>query len=206
MASRRFTVTAGCWIRPVAGDAQRRIVEGIRNETQALGEVVTRFLNFAKPEPLALAPVDLRALVERAAEDTPGARRDRSLASSATIEGDEVLLRQAFSNLFRNSVEACTLRAGRRASSIEGRIDRAARLVHVDGARQRPGNPAEAMPRRLPAVLHDPTGRNRPRSRDRAEGRRQPQRPRSPRQIARRAVRVLTMTLPRARRGTGTES
>ena len=42
-------------------EPHRAYVEGIRAETTALGEVVTNFLSFARPEPLAMAPVDLRA-------------------------------------------------------------------------------------------------------------------------------------------------
>ena len=53
----------------------RTYVEGIRAETTALGEVVTNFLRFAKPEQLAMAPVDLRAIVTRAIEALPGAVR-----------------------------------------------------------------------------------------------------------------------------------
>ena len=36
-------------------------LHGIRQETQALGEVVTNFLNFAKPAQLTLSPVDLQS-------------------------------------------------------------------------------------------------------------------------------------------------
>src|SRR4029078_11437866 len=38
-------------------------VEGIRAETTALGQVVTIFLRFARPEQLALAPLDLRSVI-----------------------------------------------------------------------------------------------------------------------------------------------
>ena len=38
----------------------RPYVEGIRGETEALGQVVTNFLNFAKPTELVLTPVDMR--------------------------------------------------------------------------------------------------------------------------------------------------
>lgn len=86
-------------------------VEGLRQETDALGQVVTRFLNFARPEQVVLAPVDLEAIVRRAcdevAHELAGARIDVS-GTFGTIEGDEILLRQAFSNLVRNAVEACT--------------------------------------------------------------------------------------------------
>ena len=37
----------------------QQYVQGIRDETEALGQVVTNFLNFAKPTQLALARVDM---------------------------------------------------------------------------------------------------------------------------------------------------
>ena len=86
----------------------RTCVEGIRAETVALGEVVTNFLKFARPERLALAPVDLKSVITRAVDDLPGAAACTMVQGSfGTIEGDEVLLRQAFNNLVRNSLEAC---------------------------------------------------------------------------------------------------
>jgi signal transduction histidine kinase len=91
----------------------RPYVQGIRAETESLGEIVTNFLNFAKPAQLTLSKVALRAVCERAAEDVRA--EARTLGGDVTvrgefgdIDGDEVLLRQAFSNLLRNAVEACT--------------------------------------------------------------------------------------------------
>src|SRR5690349_1728746 len=85
----------------------RPYVEGIRAEAESLGQVVTNFLNFARPAELALSRIDLRTICERAADEI---RADtRSLGGEvavrgefAVIDGDEVLLRQAFSNLLRN--------------------------------------------------------------------------------------------------------
>lgn len=86
----------------------RTCVEGIRAETTALGEVVTNFLRFARPEQLTLAPVDLRAVITRAIAEVPGAAQAVTLEGDfPTIDGDDVLLRRAFSNLVRNSLEAC---------------------------------------------------------------------------------------------------
>jgi signal transduction histidine kinase len=104
----------------------RPYVQGIRDETEALGQVVTNFLNFAKPTELTLAIVDIGALAERAAEEIRGEARARGgdVVVSGTfgqVEGDEVLLRQAFSNLCRNALEACT---------------GAAPQIHVEGARE----------------------------------------------------------------------
>ena len=88
-------------------------VEGIRAETAALRDVVTNFLNFAKPTELVLAPVDIREITDRAAEDVRADVRKRGgsirvLGEFSRGEGDEVLLRQAFSNLCRNALEACS--------------------------------------------------------------------------------------------------
>ena len=83
-------------------------VDGIRAETIALGEVVTNFLRFARPEQMTMTPVDLQAVIARAIDDVPGANDVVELEGNfATINGDDVLLRRAFSNLVRNSLEAC---------------------------------------------------------------------------------------------------
>ncbi|HMD36014.1 MAG TPA: ATP-binding protein [Vicinamibacterales bacterium] len=93
-------------------EAYRPYVQGIRAEAESLGQVVTNFLNFARPEQLTLTTVDLEALCERAAEEV---RNDARLAGGEVvvkgdfgrITGDEVLLKQAISNLLRNALEAC---------------------------------------------------------------------------------------------------
>jgi PAS domain S-box-containing protein len=87
-------------------------VHGIRDETDTLGGVVRNFLNFAKPAELVLGTVDARVLVDRAAEEIRGdaVARGGSVeveGPPAPVQGDEVLLRQAFSNLCRNALEAC---------------------------------------------------------------------------------------------------
>ena len=125
-------------------ETYRPYVEGIRDETQALGEVVTNFLKFARPEPLTVAPVDLRALIERAAEDVPTAKVDVH-GDFTTIDGDEVLLRQAFSNLFRNSVEAVLPTRGIAHITVDGKIDRAAHTASIDVRDDGPGIPPGAV-------------------------------------------------------------
>jgi signal transduction histidine kinase len=123
---------------------QQAYVEGLRQETQALGEVVTNFLNFAKPEPLTLVPIDTRRLVERSAEDAASARVIVQ-GSFGTIEGDEVLLRQAFSNLIRNSIEACEGAGVSPVVTISGTLEPGEMLIRVED--NGPGIPADAIPR-----------------------------------------------------------
>lgn len=96
----------------VLPEVYRQYVEGIRAEAESLGQVVTNFLSFARPAQLTVAPVELRTICERAAEEL----RSEAIALGGqvsvagdfrAVEGDEVLLRQAFSNLVRNALEAC---------------------------------------------------------------------------------------------------
>jgi PAS domain S-box-containing protein len=122
----------------------RPYVEGIRQETTALGEVVTNFLNFARPDPLTLAPLDLRAIVERAAADLSLDQGRIAVSGEfGWVLGDEVLLRQAISNLLRNSVEACT------EAGVVPRVDMdgvaEAPNVRITIEDNGPGIPAEAL-------------------------------------------------------------
>ena len=119
-------------------------VQGIRDEADALGEVVTNFLNFARPTELTVAPVDMQAIADRAAEEirADATARGGSVevrGAFAPVDGDEVLLRQAFSNLCRNALEACTDAARVPAVVIEGHVDEPQRTLRIDVADNGPG-------------------------------------------------------------------
>jgi signal transduction histidine kinase len=130
----------------------RPCVEGIRAESVALGEIVTNFLNFARPAQLALSDVDLRGLCERVADD---AREDAaSLGGSVTLrgefgtmQGDEVLLRQAFSNLLRNAVEACAGASVTPTVVVESSVNAARGTCTLTVDDNGPGIPAQARDR-----------------------------------------------------------
>ena len=127
-------------------------VQGIRDETEALGQVVTNFLNFAKPTELTLSPVDMRVIAERAAEEIGGEARARGGSVTvrgefAKVEGDEVLLRQAFSNLCRNALEACAGADIPPHVIIEGFADRAQGTLRINVIDNGPGIDAALVPR-----------------------------------------------------------
>ena len=127
-------------------------VAGIRQETDALGAIVTNFLNFAKPVQLSGGSVDLGNVVERVAEEYRAEAERQGGAITIrgtfpTVEGDEIMLRQAFSNLCRNALEA-TARARRPAEvSIEGRTDAAHGLAVVTVSDNGPGIEPGALTR-----------------------------------------------------------
>ena len=117
-------------------ETYRPYVEGIRAEAESLGQVVTNFLNFARPTELTFTRVDLGAICERAAEDMRAEARaaggDIALRGEfGPIDGDEVLLRQAFNNLLRNAVEACTAASLAPLVSIEAELDNAHRTLRI---------------------------------------------------------------------------
>jgi len=122
----------------------RPYVQGIRDETDSMGQVVTNFLNFARPTELVVAPVDMLAIAERAAEEIRGEVRSRGGAVTVRgefgqVDGDEVLLRQAFSNLCRNALEACTPATGPPQIVLEGTVDRSQDVLRVTVTDNGPG-------------------------------------------------------------------
>jgi signal transduction histidine kinase len=139
----------GRLIDPAALPPQfRPYIEGIRQETEALGQVVTNFLNFARPTQLSLATLDLGAVIARAADDIrhelpAGTLEVRGVFGM--VEGDDVLLRQAFLNLLRNALEACVQSGVTPKIVVEGTIDGGlARVtVHDNG----PGIPEDQRDR-----------------------------------------------------------
>lgn len=120
-------------------------VEGIRQETEALGKVVTNFLNFARPEKVSFSRVELGPLVRRVAEDLqhemPPGTRIEIRGEFRAVDGDEVLLRQVFSNLVRNAAEACEGAGVTPQIVMEGVIDRKRRTCRVSVADNGPGIP-----------------------------------------------------------------
>jgi signal transduction histidine kinase len=124
----------------------RPYVEGIRSETESLSQVVTNFLNFARPAQLTLTEVDLGAICERAAEEIrPDARAlggDVEVRGEfGLVEGDEVLLRQAFSNLLRNALEACVGGPAPPQIAIQSEVDATLKLSRIAVNDNGPGIP-----------------------------------------------------------------
>ena len=125
--------------------AYRPYVEGIRQETNALGQIVTNFLDFAKPERTSFLPINLGRIARRAADDL-----QRELPAGTTVEvtgefeemqGDEMLLRQLFGNLVRNAAEACAAAGVQPYIAIRGVVDHARRNYVVTVADNGPGIP-----------------------------------------------------------------
>ena len=64
--------------------AYRPYVEGIRQETDALGQIVTNFLNFARPENMSFQSVAVGRIAQRAADDL---RRELPEGTTTEVAG-----------------------------------------------------------------------------------------------------------------------
>jgi signal transduction histidine kinase len=121
---------------------QSTYATGLRAETDALGEVVTNFLNFARPERVSFQPLDLASVVRRAVADVdPDATAVHVSGRFGEVDGDDVLLRQAFSNLVRNAVEACRGAGIAPRVSVKGEIADGDDIVTVTVSDNGPGLP-----------------------------------------------------------------
>jgi signal transduction histidine kinase len=129
----------------------RPYVEGIRQEAEALGKVVTNFLSFARPENVALSRVDLGAIARKAADDL---RYELPAGTALTVDGtfadvlgDEVMLRQVFGNLVRNAADACEGSGITPDIRIHGWVDVAHHSCRVSVEDNGPGIPEPARER-----------------------------------------------------------
>lgn len=90
--------------------ASSHIVEAIANEISVMDRIITDFLSFARPAEPSLALLDPAALIRHCLMSCTAGREDIIVRSDfkepLELYGDEVLLRQAFTNIIRNAVEA----------------------------------------------------------------------------------------------------
>jgi PAS domain S-box-containing protein len=91
--------------------AAEPLADAVVAESHSLARVVSEFLQFARPEPLHLESVDLKALLDGLIEELASRAAEAGVALALTgeavrVDGDEPLLRKAFSNLVVNAIEA----------------------------------------------------------------------------------------------------
>ena len=100
-------------------EQSRSTAASLLNEVRNLADMVTSFLNFARPQPLQLDEVDLNELIQECASELESFYKTldvelsiispvRSVESSSriVIRADERMLRQTLLNLMRNAAEA----------------------------------------------------------------------------------------------------
>ncbi|MGD1074596.1 MAG: ATP-binding protein [Thermodesulfovibrionales bacterium] len=86
------------------------IVDSVSHEIAVMDRIITDFLSFARPTELTITRVDLSHVITNCVEHLVADRGDirvwSEIAGIPAVYGDEILLRQAFTNLIQNAVEA----------------------------------------------------------------------------------------------------
>ena len=113
-------------------DARAEAAASLLQEVRGLSEMVTSFLNFARPKPPDFADVQLKPLLEHCAEDLGALFDERRVELSiegefAEVRADERMLRQTLLNLLRNAAEAIPDDAGARRVTVNCSRERDAR-------------------------------------------------------------------------------
>lgn len=119
-------------------DEQRVTLDAMLNEVRLLNRLITDFLNFARPQQLSLAPVDLNELIEGCIGEVrmqlaESGIRVQTEGEFAEVAADESLLRRVFLNLIRNAIEAIDPSSTDKAIRIIGAADigNNGRFAHV---------------------------------------------------------------------------
>ncbi len=85
-------------------------VEAISKEVEVMDRIISDFLSFARPVDLIISKVNLNDVIQSCIASMAGniskIEVSMDIDKSLFISGDEILLRQAFTNLIQNSVEA----------------------------------------------------------------------------------------------------
>ena len=131
----------------ISGYAQMLAAEGssefatrIADETANLSRIVSDFLNFARPQGSAREPVDVLALIQDCASESHVALTTSATGTDFTALGDPTALRQAFSNLLRNTAEAA-----KSAPSVHLDLSGSPKTLHLTLTDNAGGIPAENL-------------------------------------------------------------
>ncbi len=114
-----------------------KALDAMLGEVRLLARLVTDFLNFARPQQLAMAEVDMAEIINDCAQELRPQLLESGIelhikGSFARLAGDETMLRRAFSNLLRNAVEAIDPHGGERVIEITASIDgKPGRYAHI---------------------------------------------------------------------------
>ncbi|HEY9401128.1 MAG TPA: ATP-binding protein, partial [Pyrinomonadaceae bacterium] len=109
-------------------DGGRGAASALLQEVRNLSQMVTAFLNFARPQPLQLSEVSIPELLADCAAELQPLYDERRISFSVSgvfpeVRADELMLRQALLNLLRNAAEAIDESQSERRVSAHGTVE-----------------------------------------------------------------------------------
>jgi signal transduction histidine kinase len=108
-------------------EKQMQAARGIVAEIESLSQIVTSFLDFARPQKLNYQNFSLAELIAECLDEIAAPLLQASIHVKTNgifpdLEGDPALLKRAFANILRNACEACAEASGERRILITGKI------------------------------------------------------------------------------------
>jgi PAS domain S-box-containing protein len=109
-------------------ERSRGAASALLSEVRSLSQMVTAFLNFARPQPLQLSEVSLGELLADCAAELKPLYDERRVTFNVTgdfpeVRADELMLRQALLNILRNAAEAIDDSRAERRVSAQGKVE-----------------------------------------------------------------------------------
>jgi signal transduction histidine kinase len=104
--------------------------DALLQEVRNLSEMITAFLNFARPQPLQVEDVNLDELINECTRELKPAFEERrveliiDITSGLQTRADPRMLRQVLLNLIRNAVEAIPDDANKRGVTVRGQTEK----------------------------------------------------------------------------------
>jgi PAS domain S-box-containing protein len=93
-----------------ADDSIKITVDAVSSEVEVMDRIITDFQGFTRSRELNVTEIKLRELIDAAAHSVTAQREEIEIEVDIPpeflVEGDDVLLRQAFANLIQNAAEA----------------------------------------------------------------------------------------------------
>ena len=135
--------TISGYAQMLRADSSDPFAAKIAAETDSLSRVVNDFLNFARPQGFSREPVDLITVLRDCAAESQ-VSLELATAAPCVVASDPTALRQAFSNLFRNSAEAMPPGT---APAIRAELADLGKTYRISLRDNGPGIPADVLPR-----------------------------------------------------------
>ncbi len=109
-------------------DKGKAAARAMLGEVRHLNGMVSAFLDFARPKPLAVTNISLQEMVDDCGRELAPIFKKLGVdlrigGDLGEIKGDEVMLRQALLNLMRNAAEAIDELSSERVVTVQGRLD-----------------------------------------------------------------------------------
>ena len=141
---------------PEARATLRAMIEYMKSSSSKIASVIQRIMDFAKPAPYPVGPVDMNCILEAALKDAAAILRKTGVTVSRRLAGDlpqccadPHLMGQVMSNLIANAVQAMDSCQGPRLLEVASTVENGRVIVRISDS-------GPGVPHRLRSRIFEP--------------------------------------------------